>query len=170
MNIDKVYKYCPRCSASLENLISHLKCNQCGLNFYLNPKPCTAIILQNELDEYLFVERAVEPKKGYWDFPGGFTERNENSEKSIKREVKEEIDIEIEDLKYIGSATDMYLYQEIGYDVLCSFYTGKVPKDAVLKPQDDVASYKYFKLEDFPLDKLSFPSMNVAIQMITKRF
>jgi ADP-ribose pyrophosphatase YjhB (NUDIX family) len=51
-----------------------LACANCSLSYYLNPKPCTAVILVNDKGEYLLVERAVDPVKGYWDLPGGFVE------------------------------------------------------------------------------------------------
>ena len=39
---------------------------------------------------------------GYWNLPGGLIEVDEPVEQGLKREVKEEIGIEIKNLKYTG--------------------------------------------------------------------
>jgi len=55
-----------------------------------------SIALINENDQILISKR---PKKkflsGYWEFPGGKVEKNEVPENAIIREVKEELDIDI---------------------------------------------------------------------------
>ncbi|PSF33166.1 8-oxo-dGTP diphosphatase MutT [Aphanothece hegewaldii CCALA 016] len=54
-------------------------------------------VIYNELGQILIDRR---PEKGLlgglWEFPGGKIEPNETVEECIKREIKEEIDIEIE--------------------------------------------------------------------------
>ncbi|MDB3914673.1 8-oxo-dGTP diphosphatase MutT [Alphaproteobacteria bacterium] len=55
-----------------------------------------SIALINENDQILISKR---PKKkflsGYWEFPGGKVEKNEVPENAIIREVKEELDIDV---------------------------------------------------------------------------
>lgn len=168
MDIKEAFKFCPRCGGNFDLKESFLRCNKCGLNFYLNPKPVTSVILRNKDGEYLFVKRSVEPRKGYWDFPGGFAEENEDFEQSARRETKEELGINVGELKYLSTHIDSYLYQGINYKVLGVTYTGKVPENTVFKPDDDVAGYKFFGPNEFPMDKLAWPSMHSMIQKLPK--
>jgi len=140
-----------------------MECPQCGLHFYQNPKPCTAVVLQNDAGEYLLVERAVEPKKGYWDFPGGFVEAGETFEESAIREVKEELGVTLQDLKYLGTYTDKYDYRGLIYDTLSVAYVGKIPLGQKIKVDDDVAGYKFFKKNELSKTKVAFVSMNKII-------
>ena len=154
----QAFKYCPRCSNTFKQENGVLVCTSCGLHFYNNPKPCTSVVFVNSKGEYLLVKRAVDPKKGWWDIPGGFVEDGETFEQSAKREVKEELGLTVDDLQYFGSFYDKYLYQNIVYSTLAVVYTAKLP-DGTITPDDDVADYAFFKPNEIPLDRLAFPSM-----------
>ena len=55
-----------------------------------------SIALINENDQILISKRpAKKHLSGYWEFPGGKVEKNEVPENAIIREVKEELDIDI---------------------------------------------------------------------------
>ncbi|MBI2592419.1 NUDIX domain-containing protein [Candidatus Saccharibacteria bacterium] len=166
----RAFKYCPRCGNNFENLTTHLKCASCELSFYINPKPCTAVVLVNNQDEYLLVERAVEPAKGYWDLPGGFVEENETFEENTAREVKEELGIIInkETLHYIGSVTELYKYQGIDYPTLAAVFIARMPRNAQLRPADDVASYRFFSPDNLPMGKLAFEHMSIDLETADK--
>ena len=61
-----------------------------------NLKIVVSIALINEVNEILLSKR---PKKkhleGYWEFPGGKIETNEAPEQALIREIKEELNIDI---------------------------------------------------------------------------
>lgn len=59
-----------------------------------------ALIKEN--DKYLIGLRSTGKYKGFWEFPGGKVEKNEAYEDALKREIKEEfeIDIDIEKLLF----------------------------------------------------------------------
>lgn len=47
-------------------------------------------------DAYLIAERPEgKPYSGYWEFPGGKIEANENQEQALKRELHEELGVEV---------------------------------------------------------------------------
>lgn len=165
----KVFKYCLRCGNKAEAKNNHLVCSVCGLHFYMNPKACTSVILQNRAGKYLLVKRAYEPKKGYWDFPGGFAEEDEDFEECSRREVKEELGIEIQDLKYLSTHKDNYSYQHVGYRTIGVSYVTEFPESSKIVIADDVADYKFFNLEDIPMDELAFPSTHEMIEKLKER-
>ncbi|OGL36553.1 hypothetical protein A3F38_03060 [Candidatus Saccharibacteria bacterium RIFCSPHIGHO2_12_FULL_48_21] len=170
MDIKEAYRYCPRCGAKFNKQPGHLQCPDCGLSYYLNSKPVQSVILKNEKDEYLFVVRSVEPRKGYLDFPGGFVEEGENFEDSSRREIREEIGIDIGGLEYLSTHADEYLYQGINYKVSGITYLGVLPKNVEFKPADDVESCELYRLSDIPMSRLAWPSMHEMIANLKAKF
>ena len=111
-----IFKYCPNCkSLNIEfpNNIRFL-CHDCNFTYYHNIAAAVAIVFTFE-DKVLFTVRNVDPDKGKWDLPGGFIDPGENAEEAACREIKEElgIDVELEDLKYITTSPNNYLYKSV---------------------------------------------------------
>jgi len=164
MEMIEAYKFCPRCGANFERKDDLLQCNKCGLSFYINPKPTTTVILVNDNGEYLLTKRAFDPGKGLWDFPGGFVEHSETFEQNAQRELREELNIEIGQLHYIGSVSVPYLFQEVNYATLSVVFISKFLKNAEPRPGDDVSSYQFFAPDKVPMDKLAFPAMRTNLE------
>ncbi len=60
-----------------------------------SPTPtCSACILR--CGRILLIQRAQEPNKGYWSFPGGRVELGETIFEAVRREVQEETGLTIE--------------------------------------------------------------------------
>lgn len=156
MNMHQAFKYCLRCGSKVTSSQGKLSCRNCGLDFYLNPKACTGIILKNEAGEILLVKRAIDPRKGFWDVPGGFVDQGETFEECTIREAKEELGAEITDLKYIDSMIDTYLFQDIEYETLGVMFEATLNNIDDLEPADDVASYEFFKPDALPFEDFSF--------------
>jgi NAD+ diphosphatase len=169
MDVKEAFKYCPRCGAEFSKEPHFSKCPACGLSYYFNPKPVQSVVLKNDKGEYLFVVRAVEPRKGYLDFPGGFVEEGENFEATTRRELKEELGVEVDNLEYLSTHTDEYLFDDINYKVSGVTYLGRLPKAAELKPADDVSGVEFYKLKDIPMDRLAFPSMHEIVAVLRAR-
>ena len=58
-----------------------------------------AIIKENE--KYFATQRGYDEFKGWWEFPGGKIENGESKEEALKREIREELAIEIEIDRFI---------------------------------------------------------------------
>lgn len=61
-------------------------------------------------DGIVLLERSVEPYRGYWVLPGGMVEMDETAREACRREVKEEVDLEVEVMDFVG------LYDDLGRD------------------------------------------------------
>lgn len=87
-----------------------LYCNDCGSNFYNNPKPAMSALFINDRGELLFGKRARDPEKGKYDFPGGFLEYGEDLFAATIREIKEEagVDITRDDIILVSAYTLEY--------------------------------------------------------------
>lgn len=68
-----------------------------------------AAIIENENNEILCTLRPKDKILGNnWEFPGGKLENNETYFQGIIREIKEELDCDIEPIKIIGNAYHKY--------------------------------------------------------------
>lgn len=134
-----------------------LICGNCSLQYYLNAKPCAAVIIRNNKSQILLSRRAIQPRKGFWDITGGFLEEDETLEEGAHREIREELEISVDDLLYIGSYTHPYNYQGIDYFTLTAAFTTLVPGNIKFSPRDDVASVKWFDYKNLPYEQFAFP-------------
>ena len=53
-------------------------------------------------NKFLIAQRNLNKAQGgLWEFPGGKVEKNESYERALKREIKEELNADIEVIEYI---------------------------------------------------------------------
>ena len=60
------------------------------------PRLVVGAVIVNEQNEILLVLRNRNPEKGTWSIPGGKVDPYEKLEDCVMREVKEEVDLEVE--------------------------------------------------------------------------
>lgn len=121
-------------------------CSECDTILYQNPLPTTAALIVNENNEILLVQRAFPPAKGEWSLPGGFMEIGETPEEGIRRELKEETNLDGEVRELIGVAPSQY---GVWGDVVVIGFRVNV-KNGVMKAGDDARAVQYFPLNDKP--------------------
>lgn len=87
-----------------------------------------AVIKNN--DKYFCCQRGPGRALAYkWEFPGGKIEAHETQEHAIIREIKEELNSDIEVVKYLGTVNHKYLDIEKPFEItmhayLCSLSNG----------------------------------------------
>ena len=72
------------------------------------------------------IERANDPGRGKLDLPGGFVDPKESAEAAIKREIKEELKIDIAEPRYLGSYPNIYEYGGVTYHTCDLFFYAKI--------------------------------------------
>ena len=102
--LDK-FKYCPVCGADnfTENDDKSKKCHKCGFRYYLNAVSAVAGFIVDDNNRLLLCRRAKEPLKGTLDLPGGFVDIGETAEDAIRREVKEELNLHTDSIRFLFS-------------------------------------------------------------------
>lgn len=78
-----------------------------------------AIIENNDGDILIAKRNSKKSQGGLWEFPGGKIEKNESADDAIKREIKEELNIDIEINKWLIEKRHEYPEKTINL-ILCS--------------------------------------------------
>lgn len=95
--------HCPRCGAPPEiDFPRSIRCPRCGYGAYYNPKPVACAIPEAPDGRLWLLRRGFPPSAGRWSMPGGFVDLGESVEAAARREVMEEMAIEIELTRLIG--------------------------------------------------------------------
>jgi len=154
-------RYCTYCGGTLEPFNDfHFRCLKCQRVIFQNPIPAMCVLMI-ENEKLLYVRRARNPRKGSWDFPGGFLEPGENVEQATKRECKEELGINVKVGKVFGTYADIYCGDGYTSTVLNVYiFCERGPGELV--PDDDVDGYAWFPLAE-PPDNIAFKHMRVAL-------
>jgi len=127
----------------MEELSKNQQCPNCGR--YANRGVSIDAVIING-NKVLLIQRGVEPNKGFWGTPGGYVEWDESLEETVKREVKEETNLEVSDVKLVGvySSPTRHPKQVINLVYLVSV------KDGEPKHGDDALNAKWFLLSELP--------------------
>lgn len=103
MEWDRTHQYCGHCATPTTQQ-SHeraKRCPKCGLVFY--PRLSPAVIMLISRGPALLLARAHRFPVGRYSILAGFVEPGESLEETVIREVREEVGIEIKDIRYFGS-------------------------------------------------------------------
>ena len=100
---------------------------------------------------------------GLWEFPGGKVAANEAPEDACRREVAEEVNLEIEVTDYLTHIEHAYSHFKIGVDVFaCRYKAGEIE---LRGPID----YRWILVDE--LDDYAFPGANRKfLPLVKKRF
>lgn len=92
------YQFCPRCAHALEDRPFEGKvrrtCLACGFIYFPDPKVAVVALIETNA-RVLLIRRAVNPGRGLWALPGGYMDAGELPEAALRREVSEEVGIDI---------------------------------------------------------------------------
>lgn len=120
---------------------------------------CGAFIL-NDDGKVLLQQRNKDPEKGYWSIPGGKLEWMETFEEAVKREIKEECDIDIKIEKLLGICDHIVKNENqhwVSPSFLCKITNGE-PK--IMEPTKHT-DMKWFSLNELP-EKLTITTQNAV--------
>lgn len=166
MQPNELFRFCPRCglARAAENRgQSPLQCNGCGLAYYFNPTVAAAAFVFDSEGKILLIRRAKDPRAGKLGVPGGFIDFGESAEDGLRREVREEVGLEIDQLQFLLSFPNSYFYRDVTYPVVDLYFTAMAVNPAAAQPLDAVAGVEWRRPIDVPDDEIAFPSMRVAI-------
>ncbi len=161
--------YCPACGAAAleESPAKRLHCRACDVVLYLNVA-ATASLVMRQGNFVLMTERGAEPARGRYDFPGGFVQPGESLEQGLRRELREELDFEPGDFRYLMSTPSRYPYRDLDYDLCDAYFILDLDQRPAFMVADDVAGCAWMALDALRPDQVSFPSVWKVIQYLQK--
>lgn len=100
---DRNHRFCGRCGSDTEAAETGAmrSCPQCGLQFF--PRLSPAVIVRVEHGDRILLARSPHLPPGMYSTLAGFVEPGESLEETVVREVREEVGIEVKNLRYFGS-------------------------------------------------------------------
>jgi 8-oxo-dGTP diphosphatase len=123
------------------------KCEHCG-RFANRGISIDAVIVDNK--KILLIKRGSDPYKGFWALPGGYVEWNESTQDAVKREVKEELNLDVIACDLIGVYSNPERHPKQVIDIAYSVKTTGDPKSG-----DDATDFVWLPLTELP-DELAF--------------
>lgn len=116
---------------------------------YANPAPTASALLVDEDGRVLLTRRAGTPGEGLWDLPGGFIDEGEDALETLRRELREELGVEVEPGRLVGAPPDRY---GDGGPWTVNFYWEARIVAGEPAPADDVADFSWFPRDGLPSD------------------
>ncbi len=164
--------FCRRCGTPLEKR-GRVECVCAnGHRIFFNASPAMALILVNDKNEFLVLERAMDPGKGRLDAPGGFCDGPESLEAATAREVKEESGLDPSDYtkpEFLLSLTNAYEFGGEVVPALDIIFTARMKTDKQPVAGDDAAHAMWVPAAELDLDKVFFPSVREAYRRVMEQ-
>ncbi|MEZ5728559.1 MAG: NAD(+) diphosphatase [Burkholderiaceae bacterium] len=100
---DRTHRFCGACGTPTEQLQGERakRCPGCGLVVYPRITPAMMVLVTRGSE--LLLGRGINFPPGRYSALAGFLEAGETIEETVRREVREEVGIEVSDLRYFGS-------------------------------------------------------------------
>ena len=119
---------------------------------YKYPRPAVTadcVVITREAEpKVLLIQRAIEPYKGCWAFPGGFMNMDETTEQCAIRELEEETGLKLDTMHQIGA------YSKVDRDprgrTITVAYLAIIDKPVQVNGQDDAAKAEWFPINNLP--------------------
>ena len=151
------YRYCGRCgqATSLDPHEHARVCAPCQLRFYPRINPCMIVLVTN--GEQLLLAHHVRASRPVYTTLAGFVEAGERVEDTIRREVMEEVGIEVGEVEYFTSQSWPFPGQlMLGF--FATYKSGELRLD-----KREIVDANWFRYDSLPLTP---PLATVAGQLI----
>lgn len=100
---DRDHQFCGRCATPTERHDAERcrRCPKCGLSHF--PRLAPAVIVSVERGDEILLARSPHFIPGMFSTLAGFVEPGETLEHCVAREIREEVGVEVENIRYFGS-------------------------------------------------------------------
>ncbi|KZX53434.1 NADH pyrophosphatase [Halioglobus sp. HI00S01] len=154
---ERDHQFCGRCGGAMHTDLAEraMRCPPCGTTLYPRIAPCI-ITLVTRGDELLLARNANFPGPMYSTL-AGFIEAGESAEETLRREVREEVGVEVDQLQYFQSQAWPFPNQ-----LMLGFYA-EYASGEITPDRTEIADAQWFHYTDLPAIP---PASSVAGQLI----
>lgn len=143
-------QFCYLCGGKLEYKKELPTCSLHGVLWPLvRNAACAEAAVLNSENQLLLVKRAIEPMKGYWALPGGFSDYGEMPQEAAVRETLEETGWKVETGRLLGVYLDSFPGDEHSeHRWVTSYIASPIDHIEVVDPENE--RYEWFALDKLP--------------------
>jgi len=144
LNWDRTCRFCSTCGSRLRRheTILAKECEACGFTMF--PRISPAVIVLVERQGKVLLARASRFAGDLYSVLAGFAEPGETLEDVVRREVREEVGIEVEDIRYFGSQPWPYP------DSLMIGFTASWAAGEIAVDNDEISDARWFTVDGLP--------------------
>lgn len=157
LNWDTSHQYCGCCATPMEEKEGEIAkiCPSCSAISY--PRLSPAVIMTVEREDEILLGRSPHFPKEMYSTLAGFVEPGETLEQAVQREIKEEVNVEVGDVRYFGSQPWPF-----PHSLMVGFTTRYARGDIILDPTE-IEDARWFPRDALP----KLPSrMSIARRLI----
>lgn len=138
------HRYCGRCGELTGfHAVERAKwCDACGIPWYPRLAPCVIVVIRRA--DRLLLAKSSRVKRHFYSLIAGFVEPGESLEEAVKREVKEETGLDVNNIRYHASEPWPFPHQ-----LMVGFFADYAGGELVLQ-EDELADADWFLPGDTP--------------------
>lgn len=138
------HRFCGSCGQPMQPAVGHrmMQCAPCRLQQYPRLSPCMIVVITRG-DEIL-LGRSPRFVSGMYSALAGYAEPNETIEKCVEREVREEVSLEIKNIRYKGSQNWPF-----PHSLMFGFHAEYKSGEIIPEPEE-IEDAQWFNIHDLP--------------------
>ena len=171
MDVSVAYRFCPLCGAMRPKSDSSrpFRCQACSYTTFFGPVTAVGGVITNLSGEVLLIERAKDPGQGKLGMPGGFVDPNESAEVALRREIFEEVGLQVGQFEFLMTAPNSYFYQGVLSPVLDIFFWATIDSDQLVAAEaTEVSAWMWTHPNQDTLERMAFESNRLALELCLK--
>ena len=156
---DRTHRFCGRCAAPTEPAAGERarRCSACGLLAFPRLAPAMIVLVTRDGGREALLARGTRFPIPMWSCLAGFVEPGETLEEAVHREVREEVGLEVDDVRYWGSQPWPFPHS------LMLGFTASWAGGAIEPDPTEIAEAGWYRRDDLPTIP---PAMSIARRMI----
>ncbi|TXB63585.1 NUDIX hydrolase [Phaeodactylibacter luteus] len=136
---------------------SRYVCGHCGTVHYTNPKIVTGCLPLWD-GKVLLARRSIAPRYGFWNVPSGYMENGETVEEGACREVREEVEASVTNIRLHT------LYSLPHINQVYIHFLGDLKGPGAFGVGEESLEARLFAEEDVPWEEIAFTSSTFSLR------